>query len=167
MAAPERPTWATEVERLQPQLLLVDTQMRANLWTYPRTACATTVLTPQFAMMYPLLHHRIAQEIVNVKREGQHGVNYADAMQHALQLAARIPLVFGEIYKAMTEVLPGPPAYKDMFVMLVYVGEAFGVDLLDESERDHVVARHNGWRLDKSADGSTRWVCDAAPAAAF
>jgi hypothetical protein len=146
MAAPERPTWATEVERLQPQLLLVDTQMRANLWTYPRTACATTVLTPQFALMYPRLYDRVEEAIFKLEREGYR------------QLATRLPLVFGEIYKAMTEVLSGPPGREGMFVMMFAVAGAFKVDVISESERDRIVAIHNGWRLDKSADGSTRWV---------
>jgi hypothetical protein len=161
MAAPERPTWETEVERLRPQLLLVDTQMRANLWKYPRTACATTVLTPQFAMMYPRLYNVVQKEIVNVERDGQQGGRGSnESIIAARQMAARIPLVFGEIYKAMTEVLPGPPAYKDMVVMMFSLGEAFGVDVIDESDRDNIVAKHNGWRLDKSADGTTHWVCD-------
>jgi hypothetical protein len=156
-AVPERPTWKTEVERLRPQLVLVQSQMRANLWKYPRTTPATTVFTPQFKMMYWGLHNIVEESMAQIRHERQKARNTAQ-MNSANELAARIPLVFGEIYKAMTEVLPGPPEYEDMFVMLFAVGEAFNVDVINDTDRDLIVASLNGWRLDKSADGSTRWV---------
>jgi hypothetical protein len=135
----EMPTFDSEVKRLHAKIIEVmqgvDARLRHNMKCDPHYK--SSILTPAFKMRYPALHDALL-----LKQDPNSVVMpFFNIVRECAQAGGDTTL-----------------DQCDLFVLLAAAAEEFGHYVFTHNETSVLIARFNGWKLEKQADGAVAWV---------